>query len=64
VKSISTFLLGSSPEFEVALYTLQYLLNPHQPTTCQLGGYKVRIKTHTLPSSQKPCLAASYIEVI
>uniref|UniRef100_A0A8C5LLG8 Protein endoU n=1 Tax=Leptobrachium leishanense TaxID=445787 RepID=A0A8C5LLG8_9ANUR len=51
LKSISSIFLGSSPEFELAIYTLCYVTRPDSQCTVSLGGISSRIQTYTWANS-------------
>ena len=42
LKKVGTSMIGVSPEFEMALYTLIFFTQPPGKTPIQLGPYKVR----------------------
>uniref|UniRef100_T1GPH6 EndoU domain-containing protein n=1 Tax=Megaselia scalaris TaxID=36166 RepID=T1GPH6_MEGSC len=43
-----SMLIGSSPELEMSLYTMCFLLRPNEVCPVTLGGQKVNIKTYML----------------
>lgn len=63
-KKVSTSLVGTSPEFEMALYTLIFYNSPEGEVLTNLGPYKVFIKTHQWEDrhSKKIYIATSYPE--
>ncbi|EDO43141.1 predicted protein, partial [Nematostella vectensis] len=45
-KPIGGFFVGTSPEFELSLYTTCFLKYPNGKCTCQMNGKKVKIVTY------------------
>lgn len=64
-KKVSTSLIGTSPEFEMALYTLAFYNFHEGEVATTLGPYHVLIKTHFWQDkrSGKTYIATSYPEV-
>ncbi|KAG8585550.1 hypothetical protein GDO81_005068 [Engystomops pustulosus] len=64
LKSVGSFFIGSSPEFEIAIYTLCYVTRPNRMCTVKLGGSSLKIQTYSWPNSSygngKRYLASSY----
>ncbi|KAL0586478.1 hypothetical protein ABG067_003865 [Albugo candida] len=60
-KYASTSLIGVSPEFEVALYTLCFL-NGNEDNIVQLGPYNCRIKCFTKKTGNRVRIGAAYPE--
>ena len=44
-KSFTSFMIGMSPELELALFTLAYKTRPNEHCRVSLGGYTFAIKT-------------------
>lgn len=53
IKRVSSSFIGTSPEFEFALYTLCYFMN-QQDLLVQTGPYKVQITCHRWPPNPRP----------
>ncbi|NXA56309.1 ENDUC protein, partial [Nothocercus julius] len=51
LKSVGSIVLGSSPEFDLALYTLCFKARPDQLCHVSLGGEAARIQTYSWTSS-------------
>nr|XP_025956283.1 poly(U)-specific endoribonuclease-C-like [Dromaius novaehollandiae] len=51
LKSIGSLFVGSSPEFDLALYTLCYKARPDQKCEVSLGGKAAQIQTYSWTSS-------------
>ncbi|XP_067170060.1 uridylate-specific endoribonuclease C-like [Apteryx mantelli] len=51
LKSIGSVFMGSSPEFDLALYTLCYKARPDQQCHVSLGGKAARIQTYSWTNS-------------
>ncbi|XP_056418580.1 uridylate-specific endoribonuclease D-like [Hyla sarda] len=64
MKSVGSFFMGSSPEFEIAMYTLCYVTRPNRQCTVKLGGNPLKIQTYRWDNSfygnGKRYLASSY----
>ncbi|CAM5168916.1 unnamed protein product [Eretmochelys imbricata] len=64
LKSVGSFFIGSSPEFELAVYTLCYKTRPNKLCTLSLGGKSAQIQTYSWANSEygagKRYLASSY----
>ncbi|CAI2725501.1 unnamed protein product [Schistosoma spindalis] len=55
-KSIGGIFVGSSPEFDIAVYTVAFVLNPKSLTDVSINGCKIRITCHELsPSKMSTC---------
>ncbi|XP_028514646.1 poly(U)-specific endoribonuclease-B [Exaiptasia diaphana] len=48
LKPITGFFLGTSPEFELALYTACFKLKPDKRCQCSIGGQTIIIQTYAL----------------
>ncbi|XP_048585316.1 uncharacterized protein LOC5501505 [Nematostella vectensis] len=46
-KVVSSFFLGTSPEFEFSLYTACFYLRPGQECTCRINSQTIKIRTYT-----------------
>ncbi|TNN09279.1 Poly(U)-specific endoribonuclease-B [Schistosoma japonicum] len=51
-KPMGSFFVGSSPEFDIAVYTVAFALHPKSAFEVNIAGCKVRITCHTLSSSE------------
>ncbi|KAE8626707.1 hypothetical protein XENTR_v10006719 [Xenopus tropicalis] len=64
LKTIGSFFVGSSPEFDIAMYTLCYVTRPDSLCTVQMGGSTFQIQTYTWANSTygngKRYVASSY----
>ncbi|XP_075706268.1 uridylate-specific endoribonuclease D-like [Rhinoderma darwinii] len=64
LKTVGSFFIGSSPEFDMAMYTLCYVTRPDSLCTVKLGGATLKIQTYSWPNSSygngKRFLASSY----
>ncbi|KAH7722449.1 hypothetical protein AAVH_09975, partial [Aphelenchoides avenae] len=47
IKDAGSFFIGSSPEFDLAIYTVCFLAGPGQPCSFSLAGVPVTVTTHT-----------------
>ncbi|GFR44250.1 hypothetical protein Agub_g5452 [Astrephomene gubernaculifera] len=64
-KSASTFFVGTSPEFELALYTLIFLCNPQQDKTfLELGPYDMNVVCYRIRSKYGDKVATAYPELL
>ncbi|XP_063283776.1 uridylate-specific endoribonuclease D-like isoform X2 [Pelobates fuscus] len=64
LKTLSSMFIGSSPEFELAIYTLCYVTRPDALCTVSLGGKTLQLQTYTWANSTygsgKRYVASSY----
>lgn len=64
LKTIGSFFMGSSPEFEIAMYTLCYVTRPDSLCPVKFGGASLKIQTYSWANSSygtgKRYLASSY----
>ena len=54
LKHSSSMLIGTSPELELALFTLCYRTRPNMKCRVSLGENKFNIKTQTFDTDQDP----------
>ena len=45
-KIVTSIFFGTSPEFDLALYTLCFLVNPEKSCSCRINGQEISIATH------------------
>ncbi|KAL5017196.1 hypothetical protein ScPMuIL_006785 [Solemya velum] len=57
-KPMSSCFLGTSPEFEIAVYSIFFFLGIFERTDVQLGEYEVEIEVHRLG---RDCIGTGYI---
>lgn len=50
-KLVSSVFLGTSPEFEIAVYTLCFMVNPGKSCQCRMNGQTIPIATHRFGGS-------------
>ncbi|XP_067909848.1 uridylate-specific endoribonuclease A [Heterodontus francisci] len=50
-KQVGSGFIGSSPEFDFAIYTLCFIARPNAPCTVSLGGNTMKIQTYTWTKS-------------
>ncbi|XP_053560962.1 uridylate-specific endoribonuclease D [Bombina bombina] len=64
LKSIGSFFIGSSPEFDIAIYTLCYVTRPDSLCSVSLGGVTLQVQTYSWANSTygngKRYVASSY----
>lgn len=53
-------LIGASPELEMSLYTMCFLLRPNEVCPVTLGGQKVNIKTYTLKYKGEDLIGSAF----
>ncbi|CAB4011133.1 poly(U)-specific endoribonuclease-A-like isoform X2 [Paramuricea clavata] len=46
-KAVTSLFLGTSPEFDIALYTLCFLVNPGKSCSCRINGENIPVTTHS-----------------
>ncbi|XP_031568545.1 poly(U)-specific endoribonuclease-B-like isoform X1 [Actinia tenebrosa] len=47
LKPVTSFFLGTSPEFEIGLYTACFVLRPNRRCTCAVNGQTIAIQSYT-----------------
>ncbi|KAG8452559.1 hypothetical protein GDO86_004373 [Hymenochirus boettgeri] len=64
LKTLGSFIVGSSPEFDMAMYTLCYVTRPDKLCNIKIGGKTSKIQTYTWANSTygngKRYVASSY----
>ncbi|XP_073469836.1 uridylate-specific endoribonuclease D-like isoform X2 [Aquarana catesbeiana] len=64
LKPLGSFFMGSSPEFDIAMYTLCYVTRPNKRCIVRFNGHSVPIQTYTWTNSfygnGKRYVASSY----
>ncbi|KAL5278722.1 ENDOU family protein [Megaselia abdita] len=63
MKPVNGMFVGTSPELELALYTLCFQLRPDQDCPITLGGQKVNIVTHTWKYRGNKLIGSAYPEI-
>ena len=63
LKPVTSMLVGTSPELEIALYTLCFYTRPGRDCWVSLGGKRFKLKTHTYHnrSSGKRLFRSAYV---
>ncbi|XP_066599459.1 endoribonuclease CG2145-like [Prorops nasuta] len=61
-KPVTTMFVGTSPELEMALYTVCFLTRPEQACPVSLGGNKFNIITHKFRYRGKDLIGSAYPE--
>lgn len=61
-KDISSMFIGTSPEFELALYTVCFLAG-QEDNLIQVGDYQVRVKAYRIKSKYGDKVGSCYPEV-
>lgn len=62
-KDISSMFIGTSPEFELALYTVCFLAG-QEDNVIQVGDYQVRVKAYRIKSKYGDKVGSCYPEVM
>jgi len=62
LKDVSSMFIGTSPEFELALYTLCFLAGQEE-NIVQVGDYEVKIKVYRISSKYGDKVGSAYPEV-
>ncbi len=62
LKDVSSMFIGTSPEFELALYTLCFLAGQEE-NFVQVGDYEVKIKVYRIKSKYGDKVGSAYPEV-
>jgi len=61
VKSMSSMFLGSSPEFEIAVYTIMHLCGYHGTYNCKFGEYEVELDCLPFNTHQGQYIGTAFI---
>ncbi|XP_045596807.1 endoribonuclease CG2145 isoform X2 [Procambarus clarkii] len=62
-KPVGTVFIGTTPELEIALYTLCFLAKPDSKCPVQLAGNKFNIQTWTFTSGGKTVIGSAYPDI-
>lgn len=60
-KFVSSFFVGTSPELEIALYTICFKLRPNKGCKMSFNGTSFSILTHTMDHEDKRSIASAYV---
>ena len=60
VKPVSTFLIGLSPELELAIYTVCAIVCPDNAVQISLAGNNINVRTHVLYEEKGQYLGSAY----
>ncbi|KAG2486791.1 hypothetical protein HYH03_014590 [Edaphochlamys debaryana] len=63
-KNVSTFFVGTSPEFELALYTMCFLCSEEEKTYLEVGPYDLNIVCYRIRSKYGDKVATAYPDLI
>ncbi|GIL57337.1 hypothetical protein Vafri_12603 [Volvox africanus] len=64
-KNVSTFFVGTSPEFELALYTMCFLINADETKTfLEIGPYDINIVCYRIRSKYGDKVATAYPDLL
>lgn len=62
-KPVGSMFIGTSPEFEMALYTTCFLLRPDGICPMKLGGNKFIIRTFSYRYKRKQMIGSAFPEI-
>ncbi|XP_063974333.1 endoribonuclease CG2145-like isoform X2 [Diachasmimorpha longicaudata] len=62
-KPVTTMFIGTSPELEMALYTVCFFVRSEQPCPVSLGGSKFNIITHKIKRSGSDLIGSAYPDI-
>jgi poly(U)-specific endoribonuclease len=62
-KPVTNIFVGTSPELEMALYTVCFFARPEKPCAVSLGGTKFNIITHKFRYRGKDLIGSAYPEI-
>ncbi|XP_049814380.1 endoribonuclease CG2145-like isoform X1 [Schistocerca nitens] len=63
IKPVGSMFVGTSPELEMALYTVCFIARPNQKCSLSLSGKRVFINTHTFRYRGKNMIGSAYPEI-
>ena len=63
LKPVTSMLVGTSPELEIALFTLCFYTRPDRDCRVSLGGEEFKLKTHTYHSNGKRMIGSAYVDL-
>nr|XP_022337183.1 poly(U)-specific endoribonuclease-C-like [Crassostrea virginica] len=62
IKSLSSFIVGTSPEFDLAMYTVCFFVRQDGDCRFSMAGHSMDIKSYTVPfGSYRDLIATAYI---
>ncbi|KAK3088402.1 hypothetical protein FSP39_018729 [Pinctada imbricata] len=61
IKNVSTFIMGTSPEFDMAMLTTCFLARPNSLCQFSIDGQDVQIKTYDVPHERQRLIATAYV---
>lgn len=62
-KTVSSMLIGTSPELEMAIFTICFKLRPNKGCQMEFSGRSFTITTHTFDHNGKKLLASAYVNL-
>lgn len=62
-KPVNSIFIGTSPEFEIALYTLCFMTKADKACNVSLNGQKVNIRTYTFRYRGKKMIGSAFPEI-
>lgn len=62
-KPVNAMFIGTSPELEIALYTICFQVRPDKECPISLGGNKMLIRTHTFRYRGKNLIGSAFPEI-
>ena len=62
IKSLSSFIVGTSPEFDLAMYTVCFFVRQDGDCRFSMAGHNMDIKSYTVPfGSYRDLIATAYV---
>lgn len=62
-KPVTGFFVGTSPAFDLAVYTLCFYVRPNKKCKILINNHIVNIKTHTIQYNGKTFVGTAYPEI-
>lgn len=63
MKPVNAMFIGTSPDLEIALYTVCFTMRADQECPVSLGGQKFNIRTHTFRYRGKNLIGSAFPEI-
>lgn len=63
-KPVGTLFVGTSPEFELSLYTVCFLIRPNDKCYLRVGGKDIFIQTYTFTARNQKLIGSAFPGIV